>query len=414
MILGNDISNYQTVDWSVYKNNTNFVIIKATEGVGFTDAKFSSHRTGARTNNVPLGYYHFARPDLGNSAVSEANWFCSVLDGGGGLQQGEVLALDFEVSYADRVNWCKSFLDTVSNHYGGIKPMIYINQSTVSGSNWSTVVNAGYKLWLACYTGNPNNNACTVGQWGSMIMQQWTSSQSVPGIGGGVDGNAFFGTINDYKAMGFNGGSSPSSTPSPSPSRSPSRSPSPSPSPSAAISPSPSSSVSLSRSASPSATATQSSSPSKSPSATPSPSSSVSLSPSPSPAPDPGNQIIAVSKGGKNVLSATDPNDFIFHSQYNSLKIVAEGIFTVNLNAGTIDTRSFDHGLGYTPLVEGFCKVDSEDRAVCTFEGMDTYPFRYFFYHIASDSTKIYVKLKNDDSSLHQFKIKFYIFEVPF
>ena len=37
-------------------------------------------------------------------------------------------------------------------------------------------------------------------------------------------------------------------------------------------------------------------------------------------------QIIAVSKAGIDVLTATSPNDFIFHSEYNTLKIIAEPV----------------------------------------------------------------------------------------
>ena len=121
-------------------------------------------------------------------------------------------------------------------------------------------------------------------------------------------------------------------------------------------------------------------------------------------------QIIAVSKAEKDVTVITNPNDFIFHSTYNSLKIVAEGIFSQNVPAGTTDTYSFNHGLSYTPLVEGFCKVDVQDFAMCPYEGIPP----YYFYYIGSDSSKIYVKLHNGDGSSHTFNIKYYIFEVPF
>ena len=124
-------------------------------------------------------------------------------------------------------------------------------------------------------------------------------------------------------------------------------------------------------------------------------------------------QIIASSKAGVNVLTATDPNDFIFHSGYNSLKIIAEGIFSQSVNAGTTGVYSFAHGLSYTPLVEGFCKVDAESVAVCPFEGMDSFAFSSFFYYIGANSSNVYVKLHNGAGSAHTFSIKYYIFEVP-
>lgn len=124
--------------------------------------------------------------------------------------------------------------------------------------------------------------------------------------------------------------------------------------------------------------------------------------------------IIATSIAGKNVLTATNPNDFIFHSEYNTLKIIATGIFNQSVPATTTNTYSFAHGLSYTPLVEGFCKVDSIDLAVCPYEGMDTYPASYFFRYIGANSTNVYVSLTNMDGSAHTFSIKYYIFEVPF
>lgn len=125
-------------------------------------------------------------------------------------------------------------------------------------------------------------------------------------------------------------------------------------------------------------------------------------------------QTIAVSKAGKDVLTATNPNDFIFHSDYNTLKIIAEPVVIKSVPAGTSAIYPLlAHGLSYTPLVDGFCKVDVENVAVCAYEGMGSYPFLYFFFYIGADATNIYAKLYNGDSSAHTFSIKCYIFEVP-
>jgi len=203
MLVGNDISKYQgSVDWNTYKNNTNFVIIKTSEGVGYIDSWFAGYRTEARNRNIPLGYYHFCRPDLGNSPQAEADFFCSLLDGDP-IREGEIIALDFEVTYADCVNWCKQWLDAVSAHFGGMKPLIYLNQSQTKGFNWKPVVDAGYGLWLASYTYDPNKNTGDTGAWGFMALQQWTSSQTVPGIQGNVDGDVFFGDAAAFYAYGY-------------------------------------------------------------------------------------------------------------------------------------------------------------------------------------------------------------------
>src|SRR3990167_9593174 len=126
-------------------------------------------------------------------------------------------------------------------------------------------------------------------------------------------------------------------------------------------------------------------------------------------------QILATSKQGINVLTATNPNDFLFHSQYNSLKIVATGVFSQAVPATTDAEYSFAHNLSYTPLVEGFCTVDAHGYACAPYEGIDiaNFPYFFYFYHIGADSTNIYVRLSNSDSSQQTFSIRYYIFEVP-
>ena len=97
MILGNDVSEWQgQIDWSTYKNNTNFVIMRTSFGLNYIDRWFGFNRTQARAQNIPLGYYHFCKPDSGNSAEDEAKFFCSLIDGDP-IKEGELIVLDFEV-----------------------------------------------------------------------------------------------------------------------------------------------------------------------------------------------------------------------------------------------------------------------------------------------------------------------------
>lgn len=213
MIVGNDISHWQgTVDWAVYKNNTNFVIVKSTEGNGGTDAKFLSFQKAARLAGIPLGYYHFARPDLGNTPEVEANYFLSVV---GNPVEGEVYCLDFEPNWnGDAVTWCKNFLTTVQMAIG-VKCFIYLNQSQIKAYNWASISNEGFPLWIAAYTGSPTNTSYTLGSWPKAMMHQWTNSQVVPGISGGIDGDAFHGTIDDFKKCGYKAPLPPEPTPPP-------------------------------------------------------------------------------------------------------------------------------------------------------------------------------------------------------
>lgn len=199
-IVGNDIASFQgDVNYDTYKNNSNFIIFKATEGTGYTDTKLSRNQSEARRVGLPLGYYHFARPDL-NTAESEANYFLSKI---GQLRDGEVLVLDYEPNWnGDAVGWCKTWLDTVFSKTQ-CKPLIYMDQSRVQKYNWKPLVDAGYGLWIAAYTYDPTNNNFQHGAWPFAAMQQWTNKQQVPGINGNVDGDVFFGDVATFKKYGY-------------------------------------------------------------------------------------------------------------------------------------------------------------------------------------------------------------------
>lgn len=246
IIVGNDISHFQgAIDWNTYANNTNFVIIEVTEGTGFVDPLFTLNQAQARQHNIPIAYYHFTRPDLGNTPQSEADFFLANI---GQLREGEVLALDFEVNFNAPVAWLKDMLDYIVSKTG-VHALIYLNKSEVGGFDWTLIVEAGYGLWEADY-----NDAPVLGEWKLMALKQWTNKQTVPGIPNAVDGDYFYGTADQFRMYGYHVTNVPPVNKPPS----------------------------LSASLSPSSSVSSSKSPSSSVSSSISPSSSISASPSPS------------------------------------------------------------------------------------------------------------------------------------
>ena len=149
MLRGIDISMWQPVGTS--DQAADFVIVKATEGNGYTDPSCDAHYQTAKAAGKLLGVYHFARPDLGNSAESEADWFVSQVEG----YIGEaILVLDWEVQQW-RTDWAKAWLDRVYAKTG-VRPLIYMSASPVNSYDWSAVASADYGLWIAGYPAQYN------------------------------------------------------------------------------------------------------------------------------------------------------------------------------------------------------------------------------------------------------------------
>ena len=143
-LKGIDVASYQaSMDVSTYP--CDFVICKATEGTGYVNPVCDKHYQQAKSSGKLLGVYHFARPDTGNSAEAEADFFVKNIQG----YIGEaVLALDLECEgWQNYASWSKAWLDRVTEKTG-VRPLFY---SPGDGfQNFKDLLNAGnYGVW-AC------------------------------------------------------------------------------------------------------------------------------------------------------------------------------------------------------------------------------------------------------------------------
>lgn len=143
-LKGCDISGYQATTPAGY----DFYIIKASEG-----AQGNWKMCGAHTNKVKgwgklLGYYHYARPDLGNTPAKEADAFIATVGNNIGKA---VLALDLECkNWQNYVAWAKEWLEYVHNKTG-VWALFY---SMGAGfSNFKNMLNTlGVGIWAASST----------------------------------------------------------------------------------------------------------------------------------------------------------------------------------------------------------------------------------------------------------------------
>lgn len=220
-LKGIDISNYQsTLDAG--KIAADFVICKATEGVGYVNPSCDKHYQQAKKAGKKLGVYHFAR-NRSNDAIKEANYFVKNIRG----YVGEaVLILDWEDDGGvSDTAWAKRWLDRVKE-LTGVKPMIYMSESVVNAHNWSAVVAGDYGLWVAKYrdnTADVNYNMANAGAkpsikwWSFYVMWQWTSSGRLDGYAGNLDCNEFYGDKSTWDAYAGKKATPPAPKPEPKP-----------------------------------------------------------------------------------------------------------------------------------------------------------------------------------------------------
>lgn len=246
-VLGMDISKWQGVEnWNVNAPKIQFALMKATEGAltpGTSDAvaikefgldpQFRTNWAQAKAHGLVRGAYHFARPDLGNSAAQEAAWFVHVV--GSDLQPGDIVALDFEPTPSvNWAGWATEWMLAVKAAFG-FNPLFYSFRvfPTKYKITYTFVKSHGVDpgLWLSAPDGPVP--APPVGGWPFTAIQQRASG--VPG------GDIFFGTLDQLKKYGKPGlaGDATGSVTPPAPKPAPAPTPVPTPAPAPAPKPEP-------------------------------------------------------------------------------------------------------------------------------------------------------------------------------
>jgi lysozyme len=212
-IPGIDVSNFQgSINWTSIKNaGIKFAFCKATEGVDFVDARFTTNIVNANTAGIPIGPYHFGRPDSNeanpNDAIDEANDFVDAIApyyAQPGIRLRPVLDVErlptpgefTGTTKAYLSEWVRDFVGVVVNRLG-FEPLIYANTNYAS-NYFETNINQ-YDLWLANYNYTPPSEPPTsaYGIWSDWAFWQHSDSGTVSGISGAVDLNVFEGTIDE-------------------------------------------------------------------------------------------------------------------------------------------------------------------------------------------------------------------------
>jgi lysozyme len=202
-IHGIDVSKFQgDIDWNQVANSgVKFAWIKATEGGDRADDRFQANWTGAKQAGIPHGAYHFVywcRPPMEEMAFFEQN----------APAEDDALppVLDVEATPTSRT--CHRHLDQASaiadmqamltemeRHYGK-RPIIY---TTVDF--YQAILSDGafmdYPIWVRSTKYHP------AVKYGTRAWHIWQyqSDARIPGIGGNVDRDAFYGTKEQWDAF---------------------------------------------------------------------------------------------------------------------------------------------------------------------------------------------------------------------
>ena len=208
---GIDISNWQNgIELAAVP--CDFVIAKATQGTGYTSPDCVRQVEQAMSLGKKVGVYHYIG---GQGAASEMDFFIDSIENWVGKV---VIALDWEQgenSAWGNLGYLEQCIARVKERTG-IPPVVYASASVFP---WDLCSKHNCGAWVAQYA--DNNATCyqdspwNEGKYGCM-MRQYSSHGRLPGYGGNLDLNKFYGDPAAWdKYANPNGAAQPQPAPQP-------------------------------------------------------------------------------------------------------------------------------------------------------------------------------------------------------
>lgn len=208
---GIDIASYQAgIDLS--KVPCDFVIVKATEGVGYVNPDCDRAVQQCIKLGKCWGTYHYVN---GSGAVAEADYYVNNIKGY--LGKG-ILCIDWEGG-SNRAWGNYAYLETLVSRVierTGIKPLIYV-QASAYAPTAAVAKRHDCGLWVAQYA-NMNATGYQGTPWNegaySCAIRQYSSAGRLSGWSGNLDLDKFYGDANAWRKYA---GASGAATPAPKP-----------------------------------------------------------------------------------------------------------------------------------------------------------------------------------------------------
>lgn len=186
---GIDISHYQhSINWQLVSidRNVQFAYVKCSESTHFIDDYFRQNMREARQYGIPVGVYHFWRPEA--TGEQQFQHFMQTISG---TPMDLIPVLDVEkrgkVSLEHFQREIRVFLELCEKQFG-VKPIIYTGQNFYN--NYMAGAFTNYKFFIAKYSETVPELVDDV----QMVLWQFTSKGQIAGINGHVDRSCFMGS----------------------------------------------------------------------------------------------------------------------------------------------------------------------------------------------------------------------------
>jgi len=120
-----------------------------------------------------------------------------------------------------------------------------------------------------------------------------------------------------------------------------------------------------------------------------------------------------ITKSTFNVLTESDPKNFIFDSSLNHIKTSGSGNFQRTVTAGNSTVVSVAHGLGYKPLVLAYFRSTANNNwfiSVAQIEPTNARLNINFNVELYVDTTYVYFKINNYSGVTYTIEVQYEIF----
>lgn len=193
MLKGFDVSHWEP-DFEPADANGDFIIVKATQGIGYVDKSCDKFVESCKQGGKLWGFYHYA--DSRGTATQQARHFYERTKG---YVRGGIPILDFEEKLDN--GWIDEFVKEY-HAITHVYPWVYLSSNFINSLGYgSDFVKAHCGLWLAGYpkafTTWPSTTQPPYRHRGWQLVA-WQFTSSFPQQGYKVDANYFYGNAETW------------------------------------------------------------------------------------------------------------------------------------------------------------------------------------------------------------------------